>query len=168
MSIGQGMTQELQHESQSTRAMLALVPFDRADFRPHEKSMEMLPLVSHIVDSIGWVPTICQMDVFVLNREEWTPYKATNPAELVAQFDENIEAACKAIAATPDEKMFVTWTMESDGKTMIKMPRIAVLRGFVLSHLVHHRAQLGVYLRMLDIALPQVYGPTADNPGMMA
>src|SRR5690606_23307475 len=143
-------------------------PFDKADFKPHPKSMPLVPLACHIVESVGWADVTCNLDKFVLNMEEWKPFQAKDNAELLAKFEENLAKSCAIIAATPDEKMFVTWTMEAGGKVMVQMPRAAVLRGFIISHLIHHRAQLGVYLRMLDVALPSVYGPTADSGGTAA
>ena len=82
----------------------------------------------------------------------------------MTQFDENVKNATTAIAATSDEDMMVKWTLKNGGEHVLTMPRAAVLRSFVLNHIIHHRGQLTVYLRMCDVALPSTYGPTADNP----
>jgi len=168
MNLGQSLSAEFQHEQKSTRALLALVPFEKADYKPHEKSMSVAALASHIVDSVGWSDVTLNKDVFVMDPEQYVPFAAKSSDELLAAFDKNIADLHANLANYPDEKMFVSWKMQTpDGNTMLEMPRIAVMRGFIMNHMIHHRAQLTVYLRMLDIPLPQVYGPTADNPNMM-
>ncbi len=98
--------------------------------------------------------------------------KASMPAPvgtrdaLLTLFDRTASQGREILAATPDGEFAVTWTGKSDGKVVLALPRIAVYRGFIMNHLIHHRAQLGVYLRMLNVPVPAIYGPSADEPGM--
>lgn len=166
--IAQGMIGELQHEAQATRKMLEVTPIEtKADYKPHEKSMPLAQLASHIVESLSWTKETLEQDEFVMDMATYKPYLATSTADLLATFDRNLATAIEALGKTDDATIMKNWAMKTpDGNVMLQMPKIAVMRGFVLNHIVHHRAQLGVYLRMLDVALPQVYGPTADNPQM--
>ncbi len=167
--IMQGTIQELEHEAVSTRKMLERIPEDKFDYKPHEKSYSLRGLASHIVDGVEWgIPTLTE-DVFVMDMEAWKPYAASDKEDLLATWDKNLAALIECMKNTPDEKLFVNWTMKDkkSGKTFMTMPRIAVLRAFIISHMIHHRGQLSVYLRMVDAPLPQVYGPTADEPEMM-
>ncbi|MBX3729618.1 MAG: DinB family protein [Candidatus Sumerlaeia bacterium] len=167
MSIAQGMVQELQHEARGTRAHFERLPDDRWDYKPHPKSMSLGELASHMVDALSWAGSIVQVDTFELQMDSWVSFKASNRAELLARFDETLPRIAGLVASIPDEAMFRTWTMNKEGRTVLQMPRIAVLRGFILNHMIHHRAQLGVYLRILDVEVPSVYGPSADDPGPM-
>jgi uncharacterized damage-inducible protein DinB len=164
MSIGRAMAMELIHEGATTRKFLERTPESLYDFAPHPKCMKMGPLASHIADSIGWtVPTI-EMDKLVLDSS-FKPYSAASTEELLATFDENLAAALAVLKAVDDAAMGETWSLEMNGTVMLSMPRAAVLRNMILNHLVHHRAQLGLYLRLNDIPVPSAYGPSADEKG---
>jgi len=162
MSMGRALAMELMHEGASTRKFLERVTPELFDYAPHPKSMKMGALASHMADSIGWtVPTV-EMDELALDAS-FKPFKASSTEELLDTFDKNLEAAVAALKSLDDAKLGDTWTLKMEGKTMLSMPRAAVLRAMILSHLVHHRAQLGVYLRLNDIPVPSVYGPSADD-----
>lgn len=155
---------EYNHEMGVTRKFLARVPNDRWDWRPHPKSMTFGQLASHLAEAQRWVPEIMHKDVFLLDMSAYQPYIGENCDAVVAEFDKQITAAARSMQGASDDSLMRNWTMKTpDGTTMIEMPRIAVLRTFVLNHAIHHRAQLGLYLRMNDVAVPQTYGPTADE-----
>ena len=156
------MVMELTHEGQSTRKMLEIIPEGKLNYKPHPKSMTMGQLASHIAEIPGWADVTLNMDVFEIDKG-YKPLNLSSVKEIVAAFDKNIGAAAKLMNTASDAKLMTTWTMKAGGQTLMSMPKIAVLRGFILSHLIHHRAQLGVYLRLNDVALPSVYGPTADE-----
>ena len=167
MSIADVMVAEFEHEMYSTRQLLELVPADKSNFKPHAKSWNLGDLSVHIANLPVWaVMTIndTELDLNPPGGPTWTPPTYSSPAATVAQFDENVKNAKTAIGETSDEAMMVTWTLKNGGEHVLAMPRVAVLRTFVLNHMIHHRGQLTVYLRMCDVALPSTYGPTADNP----
>jgi uncharacterized damage-inducible protein DinB len=163
MALVDAMIQEYEHEQASTRRVLERVPNGQWDFRPHEKSMTMGELASHIADNPVWARATMSQDVFKLDAAGYVSYKAENNADLLATFDKNLADALAAMAGATDEQMLATWRMEREGQTVMEMPRVAVLRTMIMSHTIHHRGQLAVYLRMTDVPLPSIYGPSADE-----
>jgi uncharacterized damage-inducible protein DinB len=166
MSIADGMVPELQHETATTKTLLERVPADKLDWQPHEKSFSLGHLAAHVVETLGWVRETVDVDVFEMDPESYVPWQPDSLDEILAKFDEHVAMAAEKIGACSDEAMMANWTMKVAGREFITLPRVAVIRGFIMNHLIHHRGQLTVYLRMLDVALPQIYGPTADEPGM--
>ena len=164
MGIGASMAMELNYEAGTTRKYLEIVPVDKLDWRPHPKSMTLGGLVSHLAQLPSWAEATVKQDEFVLNLSEWVPFKAKSIEDLLAEHDQNVAAAAAAIDGVDDAKMMEIWTMKIGDKIVMQLPRVVVLRNMILNHMIHHRAQLGVYLRLNDIALPRVYGPTADDP----
>jgi uncharacterized damage-inducible protein DinB len=164
MSAIEPFVGQFEHEMQSTRNILSRVP--EADFawKPHEKSYSLGQLASHIAEIPSWVPVTVGQDEFVINPGEYKPWHAKDSKDLVETFDKNVAAATGQLAGLADDKLTTIWTMKSGDRVLFQMPRIAVLRAFILSHLIHHRGQLTVYLRLRDIPVPQTYGPTADEP----
>lgn len=164
---GKALLPELDQEIASTRRMLERVPNDRLDFRPHEKSYSLLELASHISNLPSWAPmtlTTTELDL----DQSFDRKVPTTTEEIVAELDRNAAEARTAIEkATPDD-LGVPWTLRMGEQVFFTMPRAAVLRSFVLNHLIHHRAQLGVYLRLLDVPVPGMYGPSADDEAMRA
>jgi uncharacterized damage-inducible protein DinB len=166
MTIGQGMAQELQHSAVSARKVLERIPEDKFDWTPHAKSMTFLKLGSHVAESIGWAKfTIetSEMDVAPVDGPAWEPYVAKSVADMLETFDKNLVEALEALNTVSDATLMEIWTMNKAGAVMMAMPKLLVLRGFILDHLVHHRAQLGLYLRMNDISVPAMLGPSADE-----
>lgn len=165
MSISQSLLPEIAHEMASTRKELERVPDDRLAWKPHAKSMTLGRLASHLAELPSWG----QMTMQTTELDIAQPGQDTRGAslgsrsEMLALFDKNLAAATAAIAAASDADYMVPWTLIKAGKAIFTLPRIAVLRSMVLNHNVHHRAQLGVYLRLLDIPVPSIYGPTADE-----
>ena len=164
MTITDGMLMELTHESDITRKYLERVPEDLFGWTPHEKSMPMGALASHLADMLGWVAATLNLEELVL-EPDYKPYNAASKDEMLKTFDEKLAEAKAAMPGYPDDKLMQNWTLKMGDQEIFTMPRIQCMRAFVLNHNVHHRAQLGVYLRMNDIPVPSTYGPSADEQG---
>jgi uncharacterized damage-inducible protein DinB len=163
MPINQAFLGEFDHEMISTRQTIERVPEDKFDWAPHAKSMKLGRLAQHICEMPGWTKETLEKDS--IDTANFTPPPPPKDrAELLALFDKNVASARAALlAANDDAKWMAPWTLSNGGTTIFSMPKVAVLRGFVFNHIVHHRAQLGVYLRLNDIPVPSVYGPSADE-----
>lgn len=169
MGINQAFLGELEHEIVSTRKMLERIPDDKFWWKPHDKSMTFGRLAQHVAEVPGWFKETLQKDSIDVcpggKFEE--PKPVANGKELLALFDRNIAAGRKALeAATDDAHLMKPWALLMNGKTIFSMPRVQVLRGFVMNHMVHHRGQLSVYLRLNNISVPSIYGPSADEGNM--
>ncbi len=164
MGMIDGMLMELTQEAENTRKTLERVPEEHFNWTPHPKSLEMGRLASHLAEIPGWVAATLNMDEMVI-EEGYQPFSASNSAELLKMFDEKIAEAKAAMPGYPDDKLMQNWALKMGGEEVFSMPRAACLRAFVLSHTIHHRAQLGVYLRLKDIPVPSIYGPSADEQG---
>ena len=161
----QPLLQELEFEMPSTRKTLERIP-DNLDWAPHKKSMTVGRLALHLAEIPDWAVKAISTDEVDLappGGPKLQPQAATGKAQVVETFDRNLAAAKAALAGTTDEHMMKPWSLKMGGQTVLTMPRIAVVRNFVLNHNVHHRAQLGVYLRLNDIPVPSIYGPSADE-----
>jgi len=159
---------EFDQEMAHTRKMLERVPENQLTWRPHPKSMTLQGLLSHLVNLPTWVPLtldVAELDLMPEGKPWVTPQQSTRDAWLAA-FDAGVVQARASLAAATDERMEETWTLKGNGQVYFAAPKKGVLRSFVLNHLVHHRAQLGVYLRLLEIPVPGIYGPSADDQGM--
>lgn len=162
MSIGATLLPEFDQETANTRKVLERVPDDRLGWRPHPRSGTLGWLAGHLSNLPSWAAIAIGQDVLELDPN----YKQEVPAsrqEILAAFDKNVAAARAAIAGASDERLGSNWTLRVAGRDAFTMPKIAVLRTFVLNHLIHHRAQLTVYLRLLDVPVPALYGPSADE-----
>jgi uncharacterized damage-inducible protein DinB len=169
MAISQGFISEFEHEAATTRKCLERVPADKLTWKPHEKSMELGQLAGHIADMTGWATVTMTQDVFDMNPPggpTWQSPKVSNIPELLAYYDKGVEEAKAAMAAAGDDKWMANWSLANGGKTLMTMPRVAVMRSFVMNHIVHHRGQLSVYLRQLGVPVPSIYGPSADEGQM--
>lgn len=158
----EALSKELEQESVGTRKMLALVPADKGDFKPHAKSMAMKPLTGHLADIGEWFASILENDVLDFAVTPYQPKEANGGAELVAIFDENIAKSKAALAKATDADLTKTWTMQHGEHIIMQFSKYDALR-HSFGQMIHHRAQLGVYLRLLDIPIPGVYGPSADE-----
>jgi uncharacterized damage-inducible protein DinB len=164
--ISQSLLPEFDHEMANTRKTLERVPEGRAEFRPHPKSMALGRLAGHLSEIPGWATMTILQDEIDLNPPGGTqgqPYVMSSRADMLRRFDENVQKARAALTAATDESMSKPWTLKNGGREVMTLPRVAVLRSFVMNHMVHHRAQLGVYLRMNDVPVPSIYGPSADE-----
>ena len=171
MSISAALLPEFDQEMANTRKLLACVPEELPEYKPHEKSMTLGRLAGHVAELPNWaVNTIrlTTLDLTPAAGEGFKAFFATTRAGLLETFDKNVAEAREAIAGASDEDLHVIWSLVFKGHTVLQMPRIAVLRSVVMNHLIHHRAQLGVYLRLNNIAIPGMYGPSADEGRMFA
>jgi uncharacterized damage-inducible protein DinB len=166
MSLSDTFAGELQHEATSTRKCLERITEATFDWKPHEKSMTMLRLAAHIAEMFGWVKDTVEKPELNFAGMDYKPFAPKTTAELIEFLDKNIGEAIESLKDVSDETMLGNWKMRDGEKIYIDMPRIAALRGFVLKHLVHHRGQLSVYLRLNDIPIPEIYGPSADEGAM--
>ncbi len=162
-NLSHPLVAELQHEAQTTRTLLERVPTEKFDFKPHEKSMTFGELASHIVDSYSWYDATLNLEELDFATTEYTPFKAASTEDLLDTFDKSVAAAAEMLGSTADEDLMAEWTMRSGEEVIFSMPRIQVIRGMLMNHMIHHRGQLSVYLRLNDIAVPQIYGPSADE-----
>ena len=171
MAISDTLLPEFDQEIAGTRRTLERVPDDRLDWSPHAKSGTMRWLAGHVANIPSWATLTIEQDEFDLapgGKPLDPPPPPADSAELVATLDRLAAAARAAIAAADDDELMKPWTMLQNGQQIMKLPKLTVLRTFVLNHLIHHRAQLGVYLRLNDVAVPSIYGPSADeNPAGM-
>ncbi|HXC03539.1 MAG TPA: DinB family protein [Bacteroidia bacterium] len=165
-ALKMGLLNELKHEAATTRKILAAVPADKKTYKPHEKSMVLEGLAKHIAELPTWVTVTLKQDVLDFAKPYPKAPEFTTTEALLARFDHNIAEAIDTLENINEEEFFKDWTMRNGEKVFFTLPKVAVLRNMVYNHTVHHRAQLGVYLRLLEIPLPNSYGPTADFPMM--
>ena len=153
---------EFDREFAETRRSLERIPEDKFDWKPHEKSFTLHQLAAHVAEIARWVPVTLNMDEFDVDA----PYDRVVPEtkeEILAHFDEGVAQARSLIEGATSDQLRSTWSMKKGGEVTMSMPKGVVLRSFILNHNVHHRAQLGVYLRILDVPVPGHYGPSADE-----
>jgi uncharacterized damage-inducible protein DinB len=166
MPMSQALLPEFDHEMANTRKALERVPEDKFGWKPHEKSMTLGRLATHVAELSGWVPTTLESESFDFappGAPPFQPKTAGSRAELLEVFDKNVAAARAAIGAASDAQWMAPWSLLQGGRTIFSMPRIAVLRSMVMNHTIHHRGQLAVYLRLNDVPVPALYGPSADE-----
>ncbi len=166
MPLKDALLPEFDHEMANTRKTLERVPDDKLDWKPHKKSTAMGGLATHLSNLPTWANHTINKDSLDLapGGKPMPPAPVVkSTTELLEIFDSNVASARAAIAEASDEELFKPWTLLRNGKEILTLPKIAVLRGFVMNHNIHHRAQLGVYLRLNDIPVPSIYGPSADE-----
>ena len=161
MSIAQELLNELTLEAAVTRRYLACVPFDKSEFRPTEKSEKLGRLAIHVAEIIAWWKECIENSK--LDFIDFEPKGIKTTEELLSYFDNLLREAKKALSQVKDEEFEKEWSMTQGDEILFTLPKKQVARLFCMNHLVHHRAQLGVYLRLLDIPLPATYGPSADD-----
>lgn len=163
LSIKQMLLDELEREAGATRKALERVPAAKADWKPHEKSMSLGKLAPHVATLPRGIVSVVKEKVMEIGGYRPPMPEADGPA-LVAAFDKHLAEAKAALEIASDETLGENWKMTLQGKTLIDMPRHLAIQTIFINHLVHHRAQLGVYLRMNGIAVPATYGPSSDEP----
>ena len=166
MAIAESLLPEFDHELAGLRRSLERVPVARLDYRPHPKSATLGELANHLAGVPGWVGSTMggtELDFASPEVRAMMPKPQATLEGLLGLFDGGVAQARAALAAASDADFLVTWSGKNKGETLFAMPRIAVVRSFVLNHAIHHRAQLGVYLRLLDVPVPALYGPSADE-----
>ncbi len=167
MSISKALLPEFDQEIASTRKTLERINDGIWEFKPHEKSPTLGWLAGHIANLPTWTVMAIGTRSLDMATSPRTP-KLANKADLLYAFETNVQTAREALESASDECLIGPWSLLNDGKEIFTMPRVALLRSFVMNHLIHHRAQLGVYLRLNDIAVPAIYGPSADENNMTA
>lgn len=165
MALSNSLLPEFDNEMANTRKTLERVPDEKFAWKPHDKSFPMGGLATHLANLPSWGSLTLSSDSFDV-APEGKPMKTpelNSTKDVLQKFDENVTATRAAIVGASDEDFFQPWTLQSNGNTLMTMPKISVLRSFVMNHMIHHRAQLGVYLRLNDIPVPSIYGPSADE-----
>jgi uncharacterized damage-inducible protein DinB len=164
-NISQAILPEFDQEMANTRKSLERVPEDKLSFNPHTKSMALGALATHVATINQWAEAIFGQESFDVSTVPPNP-ELKSRAELLAAFDKSTSTARKAIADSTDAHFMKPWTLKAGDNTIFTLPRVAVVRSFLLNHGIHHRAQLGVYLRLNDVPVPSIYGPSADEGNM--
>ena len=166
MAISQALLPEFDQEFANTRKMLERVPDDKLAWKPHPKSFSMGDLATHIAEVPGWMGVTIEQDSFDIAPPGGPTYqrpKLASCKEILALFDKSVPIARAALAKATDQQFMAPWSLLKAGQMMFTMPKIAVVRSFLMNHNIHHRAQLSVYLRLNDVAVPGMYGPSADE-----
>jgi uncharacterized damage-inducible protein DinB len=161
MRLSEPILAELQHEAAATRKMLERVPPDSLGWKPHAKSRTLGEIAAHIANLPGLFIAPLHQDEF--DRHAYQTPAADSAAEILAAFDRNIASAIEQLKTLSAERLLGLWRYKYGEQVIFEMSRLAVIRALALNHMIHHRGQLSVYLRLLDVPLPSVYGPTADE-----
>ena len=165
MAIKDALLPEYDHEMGTTRRLLERVP--EADFawKPHEKSMTLGQLAGHLANIPTWCTAVLDQPLFDLASagDDARPKQPVSRDALLKEFDAKVAAARGNLVRRSDAELLSPWTLKSDGHEIFTLPRISAIRSFVMNHSIHHRGQLSVYLRLRDVPLPRIYGPTADE-----
>lgn len=166
MAIAQSLLPEFDMEMANTRKALERVPDEKFDWKPHTKSGSMGWLAGHLANLPLWAAVTLQQDSLDLEPPGGQTFQLPAPKnrkEVLEVFDQHVTQARKAIESASDQMLMKPWALLKAGKNLMTMPKIAVLRGFVLNHIIHHRGQMTVYLRLNDVPVPSIYGPSADE-----
>lgn len=165
MTIGQDLLLELALEAKVTRLFLESVPFDKAEYKPTEKSETLGRLAIHVAEIIAWWTSVVETND--LDFIDFEPKDIRSTDELLDYFDDLLADAKTSLSAARDEEFEKEWSMRHGDDLLFSLPKRQVARLFCMNHLVHHRAQLGMYLRLLDIPVPATYGPSADDENVI-
>lgn len=165
MTTIEALAVEFEHETTTLRRHLERVPDDRFDWRPHRKSFSAGELASHLVECVGWTELIFGGDEYAFDPASFQPFAARSSSELLDAFDRKVANGRRALGAATPGDIDRPWRLKIRDRVRFERPKAIVFRDFTLSHLIHHRGQLSVYLRLLDVPVPGSYGPTADEQG---
>ena len=163
VAIKDALLPEFDHEAATTRRLLDRVPDDKLAWKPHQKSMTLGRLAMHVAETPSWGAMAIRETDLNFDPASFKPREAQSRAEILSVFDENVATARKALEGATDTDLMVAWTLKANGQPLFSMPRATVLRSMVMNHLIHHRGQLSVYLRLNDVPVPPIYGPSADE-----
>jgi uncharacterized damage-inducible protein DinB len=163
MSFAENMIMELVGESATTQKMLERVPDDKLAWKPHEKSMSMSRLATHVAEMLSWVSLIISSDELDLAQGDHKPHELGSRKELLDRFHAVVEDTKKVLAGKTDQELMLPWKLKMGSQVLVELPRSAAIRSLVMNHFIHHRGQLSVYLRLNDIPVPGAYGPSADE-----
>ena len=165
MSARDSLLPEFDHEMAVTRRLLERAPDDAFSWKPHERSMSLGGLATHLAQIPHWGSSILARDGYDLVKDHaGSAEPSATRAEALDAFDRHVGEARRALTDLSDAALAAPWSLKRNGQVLLTMPRTAALRRFLLNHVVHHRGQLSVYLRMQNVPLPPIYGPTADEP----
>lgn len=164
MKLADALIADLTAEAALSRKVLDAVPEDRLAWKPHDKSMTLGQLASHIAETPAWIATMIEAEMDFAAMGDWKPFLAKDRRELLAGLDKNTKTALDALQGRDDAFMEGTWTGRMGEKVLMRSPRHAVIRQILVHHAIQHRGQLTVYLRLCNAPVPQTYGPTADFP----
>jgi uncharacterized damage-inducible protein DinB len=162
MQIIKMFLKELEQEAQTTRKFLSIVPNDKFDWQPHPKSMTIRQLATHIAELPGWIPMAITTDELDFAKNAYKPEQLNNSTELLENLEQNVTAANASLGQTNEDVLAEPWTLRNGEHIIMVRTKAEVIR-VALSQTTHHRAQLGVYLRLLNIPIPGSYGPSADE-----
>ena len=159
---------EFDQEMKTTRSLLERVPLDKSDWKPHTKSTSLGALAVHLANLAGFGELIVKQDGRDFGTNDQAAIRAAmnkqrTREELLGLFDENVKKSRAALASLQEKDLGTTWTLRNGEQVLFAMPRAAVLRTLLMNHIIHHRGQLSVYLRLNEVPLPSIYGPTADT-----
>jgi uncharacterized damage-inducible protein DinB len=163
MTLIDSLTREFAREAKTTRTQLERLPGDQLDWRPHPKSFTAGALASHMIDCVRSTDWIFSMDEYDFDPASYKPCPATSVSSLLSGFDDDVAKGARALAGVTDADLWQPWRFKVKGRLMFERPKAAVFRDFTLSHLIHHRGQFSVYLRLLNVPVPGSYGPSADE-----
>jgi uncharacterized damage-inducible protein DinB len=166
MTQNQLLIADYQHEMVNTRKLLERVPLEKSDWRPHPKSMPLGELALHLADMPTWIGYTLNHSELDFSKGYSPPKLPADQAALVALMDKNVEQGIKDLEKATDGTYAEPWTLRNGEHIYFTLPKLTVLKNFVFNHNIHHRAQLGVYLRLLDVPIPGMYGPSADDKSM--
>jgi uncharacterized damage-inducible protein DinB len=163
MSLSQSLLPEFDQEMAGTRRVLERVPAEKLSWKPHDKSMPFDRLAVHVAELPSWTTMTLTTSELDFAAAPYAPTQVETTQDLLNIFDKATAEARTALAGVSDEELFKPWTLRNGEHQIFSLPKIAVLRSFVMNHIIHHRAQLTVYLRLNDIPVPGLYGPSADE-----
>jgi uncharacterized damage-inducible protein DinB len=163
MAITDALLPEFDHEMTVTRKVLERVADDQLGWKPHERSMTLGRLATHVAEIPQWGHTILSEPEFNMTESSYQPKTAASVAELMEMFDGLVKTIRPMLAGKSDAELMGMWTFKQNGNVMFSMPRAAAWRSWVMNHLIHHRGQLSVYLRLTGSKVPGIYGPSADE-----
>jgi uncharacterized damage-inducible protein DinB len=163
MALSQAFAAELKQEAATTRRLLERVPQDKFDWKPHDKSMTLGRLAGHVAELPNLITFTMAGDEIDFATRQYKPYAPASTAELAETFDKNVDRALESLNNQSDDQLQKTWRLRSGEQIFLEIPKKAALRNVGLNHLIHHRGQLSVYLRLLEVPVPSIYGPSADE-----
>jgi uncharacterized damage-inducible protein DinB len=161
--INQAFIAEIKHEAAATKRILERVPKESFGWKPHEKSLSLGQLATHVAELPGFIQGILTIDDFDFAMGHYKAAKADTPEELMTVFQEKLDAVVEALENTSDEKMHANFTLRFGEYVIASVPRMVAVRTMAMNHLIHHRGQIAVYLRLLNLPVPGLYGPSADE-----
>jgi uncharacterized damage-inducible protein DinB len=162
MSIQKALSIEIEREKDNTLRMLKVLPNEQFGWKPHEKSMSLGELANHVVELHNWVSLVCNKEALDF-RVDYVQSTLTTKEELIALLEKGFEENSKVIESLTDENYFSNWTLKAGDYVIAEMPKAGAIRFIITNHLIHHRGQLSVYLRLLNVPVPGIYGPSADE-----